>query len=171
MSPYHLFVYKYRLQKVKRLFSLPFPPNHKSNVCLIHHKPLPVKLGSDARCQCQDAKMTKDEAGHTFQAQILYPLEWLNMSQVFCCERKHFWCFACILAQVNVRQHPGERHIWETFCTGASTQPRTSVASRFQNWALPTPDILCPWHDLPAAAAAAVIWFTWALKAMQQALL
>ena len=36
-------------------------------------KPAPV--GGDARCQCQDAKMTKGGAGQTLEAEIIYLLE------------------------------------------------------------------------------------------------
>ena len=49
----------------------------------INHSSQSCALG-DARRQSQDAGMTKDGNGQTFEAQILYLLEWLVRSHVVC---------------------------------------------------------------------------------------
>ena len=55
----------------------------------INHSSQSCALG-DARRQSQDAGMTKDGNGQTFEAQILYLLEWLVSSQKSRCVSEYF---------------------------------------------------------------------------------
>ena len=70
----------------------------------INHSSQSCALG-DARRQSQDAGMTKDGNGQTFEAQILYLLEWLVSSQKSRCVSEYFLWHKFFAAIFPRRQH------------------------------------------------------------------
>ena len=71
----------------------------------INHSSQSCALG-DARRQSQDAGMTKDGNGQTFEAQILYLLEWLVSSRKSRCVSEYFLIFCSHFPKKPTLQHP-----------------------------------------------------------------